>query len=114
MVGYLTPELVELSPSEVKLCEAHADALERAGIRLSVFGATTVAINGLPARLKNPDASGLVRDVVAILERKGRSPEVADVLEAARCREHRLVARDGIPDGEFRIEDAVFAEKSES
>ena len=71
MQGYLTPELVELSPSEVKLCEAHADALERAGIRLSVFGATTVAINGLPARLKNPDASGLVRDVVAILANWG-------------------------------------------
>jgi hypothetical protein len=37
-----------------------------------------------------------------------------DVLAAARCQEHRVVAREGTPDGEFLIEDAVFAERAEA
>jgi valyl-tRNA synthetase len=37
------------------------------------------------------------------------APCLADVLAAARCREHRLVARDGLEDGRFEVADAVFA-----
>jgi len=46
----------------------------------------------------------------ATLERL--EPCLADVLAPARCREHRLVARDGLEDAVFRIEDAVFAERA--
>jgi valyl-tRNA synthetase len=41
------------------------------------------------------------------------APVLRDVLAAARCQEYQVVARDGTPDGEFLIEDAVFAEKPE-
>jgi valyl-tRNA synthetase len=43
------------------------------------------------------------------LEKLG--PCLADVLAAARCRDHRLVARDALEDGSFLVEDAVFAER---
>jgi valyl-tRNA synthetase len=44
------------------------------------------------------------------LERLG--PCLADLLAAARCRSHRLIARDALEDGVFQIEDAVFAERA--
>lgn len=40
-------------------------------------------------------------------------PVLTDVLAAARCAEHRLEARDDLPDAEFAISDAVFAERAE-
>lgn len=36
-----------------------------------------------------------------------------DVLTAARCGAYRLLARDGVADGSFEIEEAVFAERPE-
>jgi valyl-tRNA synthetase len=45
----------------------------------------------------------------ATLERV--APCLSDVLAAARCREHRALAREGLEDGAFRVEDAVFAER---
>jgi valyl-tRNA synthetase len=40
-------------------------------------------------------------------------PVLADVLAAARCADHRMTARDDLPDAEFAISDAVFAERAE-
>jgi len=40
------------------------------------------------------------------------APSLDDVLAAARCRSHRARANDGLEDGEFRIEDPVFAERA--
>ncbi len=40
------------------------------------------------------------------------APCLGDVLAAARCRSHRLLANDGLEDGIFRVEDAVFAERA--
>jgi valyl-tRNA synthetase len=39
------------------------------------------------------------------------APCLADVLAAARCHAHRAVARDGLEDGVFQVEDAVFVER---
>src|SRR5262245_6250196 len=46
------------------------------------------------------------------LERLG--PCLADVLAAARCRSHRLLAREDLEEGAFRIEDAAFADRPPS
>src|SRR5262245_59788262 len=40
------------------------------------------------------------------------APCLGDVLAAARCRSHRAKASDGLEDGEFKVEDAVFAERA--
>ncbi len=39
------------------------------------------------------------------------APCLGDVLAAARCHGHRLVARDALEDGVFQVEDAVFVER---
>src|SRR5262245_4910885 len=39
------------------------------------------------------------------------APCLGDVLAAARCRSHRLAARDGLEDGVFQVEDAAFADR---
>ena len=38
-------------------------------------------------------------------------PCLADVLAAARCRSHRAAAREGLEDGAFAVEEAVFADR---
>jgi len=101
---FLVPELVELSRAEVGLVEEHREALARLGIELSAFGPTTVAVGGLPARLRHPDAEGLVRDVLAVLEERGRPPSVEDVLEEVL---HRAACRSSVMAGDELGESAI-------
>ena len=41
------------------------------------------------------------------------APVLADVLAAARCAEHQLVANDSVENGQFEISDAEFVERPE-
>jgi DNA mismatch repair protein MutL len=101
----LVPELVELSRAEVERLAAHLEELRGIGIELALFGDTTVAVQGLPARLRRPDVEGLVRDVVESLARTGRAPSAEDVLEevlhSAACRSS-VMAGDALTDEEIR------------
>jgi len=102
---FLVPELVEVGPAQAELLEAHAGSLGSLGIQLARFGPATIAVHGLPARLRHPDAEGLVRDVLAVIERTGRSPQARDVLEEvlhrAACRSS-VMAGDELSDEEIR------------
>jgi len=101
----LVPELVEVGPAEAELLEEHIDALGRIGVQLARFGERTIAVNGLPARLRHPDAEGLVGDLVEILERTGKAPDAADVIEEvlhrAACRSS-VMAGDALSETEIR------------
>ena len=102
---FLVPELVELARDEVQLLSDHLQELVPVGIELAVFGETTVAVHGLPARLRAPDAAGLVRDVVAVLRDAGRAPRAEEVLErvlhSAACRSS-IMAGDALREEEIR------------
>jgi len=93
----LVPALVELSRDEVRLFEDHGPSLAQVGIVVEPFGPTTVAVNGLPARLRNPDPEGILRDVVAQLKESGAAPGAAEVLEHAL---HRAACRSSIMAGD--------------
>ncbi len=101
----MVPELVEVGPAQVQLLEDHLETLSRAGLELARFGERTIAVHGLPARLRQADAEGLVRDVVELLERTGEAPESRDVLEEvlhrAACRAS-VMAGDELDDDEIR------------
>ncbi len=101
----LVPELVELSRAEVSGLSGRTEELARVGIELAVFGPTTVAVHGLPARLRRPDVPGLVGDLVELLARGGRTPgadEVQEeVLHSAACRSS-IMAGDALSEGEIR------------
>ncbi len=104
----LVPELVEASPSEVELVADNAETLERIGIDVSAFGPTTIAVNGLPARLARPRAPEIVKEAIAVLEdaRTGdRDPKAERVLEEilhrAACRSS-VMAGDALSEEEMR------------
>jgi DNA mismatch repair protein MutL len=96
----LVPELVEASPAEVELVASRAADLERIGIDLSSFGPTTIAVNGLPARLAKPRPEAIVRDVIAVLEDAhagDREPLAERVLEEVL---HRAACRSSVMAGD--------------
>jgi DNA mismatch repair protein MutL len=101
----LIPELVDLSRAEVELLAGHVDELAALGIELAVFGPTTVAVHGLPALLARPDPAGIVREVLAVLQRTGAAPRLEDVLEEVlhrtACRSS-VMAGDELADSEIR------------
>jgi len=103
--GYLVPELVECSRADVSLLSDHLESLGRIGIDLSEFGETTIAVNGLPARLRHPDPEGVVRDLIEILGRTGKPPEAEDVIEevlhSAACRSS-IMAGDGLTQDQIK------------
>ncbi len=86
----LVPELVEVTRAEARRLEEHLPALESAGLCFSVFGPTTIAVQGLPVRLRRPGPEELVRVVLDLIERTGRVPEgvalLEEVLHSAACR----------------------------
>lgn len=102
----LVPELVDVGRSELGLLEGHLEELATMGIELAPMGETSVAVHGLPARLRNPDVEGVVRDVVAVLEETGRAPDPAHVLEEVL---HRCACRSSIMAGDELDEASIHA-----
>lgn len=101
----LVPELVEVSPAQARLVEEHLEALARAGLELARFGERTIAVHGLPARMKRVDVEALVRDCIEGIERAGSTPGAVDVVEevlhSAACRAS-VMAGDELDDDEIR------------
>ena len=93
----LVPEVCELARDEVSQIEANLEGLAKLGIELSIFGPTSVAVQGLPARLRRPDAEGIVRDVLATLSSTGQLPDAEEVLEELL---HRTACRSSIMAGD--------------
>lgn len=102
---FLVPELVELSRAETELVAGHADELARIGIELGAMGESTIAVHGVPARLRAPNVEGLVRDVANVLARTGKAPAAEDVIEevlhSAACRSS-VMAGDALSEDEIR------------
>jgi DNA mismatch repair protein MutL len=101
----LVPELVEVSPAQARLVEEHLEALARAGLELARFGERTLAVHGLPARLRRVDVEALVREAIEGIERAGATPGAVDVVEhtlhSAACRAS-VMAGDELSDAEIR------------
>jgi DNA mismatch repair protein MutL len=74
----LVPVSLAASAAEVATAEAERDAFARFGVELDVAGPETLLVRQLPALLADADVEPLVRDMLADLERYGRS----DRLEA--------------------------------
>ncbi|MDP6962679.1 MAG: DNA mismatch repair endonuclease MutL [Planctomycetota bacterium] len=68
MQPLLVPALVELSRSELQQLLDNAEQFRKLGVDVSEFGETTLAINGVPARLKRLKPESLVADLLEILQ----------------------------------------------
>jgi DNA mismatch repair protein MutL len=74
----LVPVSLAASSAEVATAEAEREAFSRFGVELDVAGPETLLVRQLPALLSDADVEPLIRDMLADLERYGRS----DRLEA--------------------------------
>jgi DNA mismatch repair protein MutL len=86
----LVPELVELAREEVALIVEQRALLARTGLIVDAFGATTVAVHGMPAGIRRADGEELVHAVLAALHAGDGPPEaatlLADTLASRACR----------------------------
>ncbi|MEM1449122.1 MAG: DNA mismatch repair endonuclease MutL [Planctomycetota bacterium] len=102
----LAPEVVDLTQADVQLVLEHKDALRRIGLEVEPFGERTVAVHGVPARIRRPDPEGIVRDVVEVIARTGKAPDAEDVLEEVL---HRTSCRSSIMAGDALDESSIRA-----
>lgn len=102
----LVPELIELSKSEVELLSTHTDALARLGVELSIFGPKTVAVHGLPARIKRPNVEGLVNDILHTIEERGTPPTADEVVEEVL---HRMACRSSVMAGDALTQEEIHS-----
>ncbi len=100
----LVPEVVEVSRAELELLVEHRDALAGVGLELAAFGESAVAVHGVPARLRHPDLSGLIRDVADLLARTGQAPAIDETLEEVL---HRAACRSSIMAGDELTEEEI-------
>lgn len=67
----LTPEVVELDPSEADRIAAKADELAEMGLIVEPFGVGAVLVRETPALLGDTDVQGLIRDIADDLSEHG-------------------------------------------
>ena len=101
---FLMPELIEVDRAEVTLVSKHLELLAEVGIEVSVFGETTLAVQGLPARFRNPKAEEVLSGALHSLRtRDGKLDKLdllEDVLHSAACRSS-VMAGDELDDSEI-------------
>ncbi|WP_108445872.1 DNA mismatch repair endonuclease MutL [Halomonas denitrificans] len=72
----LVPVSLAATPAEVATAEAEREAFSRLGVELDAAGPETLLVRQVPALLADADVEPLVRDMLADLERYGRSDRV--------------------------------------
>jgi DNA mismatch repair protein MutL len=86
----LIPERVDLSAAEIELVTEHAEALERAGMRIEPFGGSTVIVTSKPALAGGTPAADIVREVIDRLAAGAADRDagllVDEVLHSLACR----------------------------
>jgi len=85
----LTPEVVELDPSEADRVIARAEELAELGLIVEAFGAGAVLVRETPALLGDTDVQGLIRDIADDLAEHGAalalSERLGDVCGTMAC-----------------------------
>jgi DNA mismatch repair protein MutL len=85
----LIPEPVELSAAQSMVLLKHGDELEKLGLLIEPFGATAIAIRGVPVGLGKVDAAVLVQDLLDDLTEWDRAPSlearIQPVLASLAC-----------------------------
>ncbi|WP_346798958.1 DNA mismatch repair endonuclease MutL [Halomonas sp. Bachu 37] len=72
----LVPVSLAASHREIATAESERDAFARLGVELDAAGPETLLVRQLPALLANADPEPLIRDMLADLERYGRSDRI--------------------------------------
>ncbi len=76
----LTPEVVELDPSEADRVASRAHELAELGLIVEAFGAGAVLVRETPALLGDTDVQGLIRDIADDLAEHGAALDLSERL----------------------------------
>lgn len=105
MQRFLVPEVVTVSRDEIQKISPHLESLKTIGIEVEVFGEDSLAVHGVPVRLRRPEPESLVREILRSLSSTGKAPTIRDVLEevlhSAACRSS-VMAGDELTQEEIR------------
>jgi DNA mismatch repair protein MutL len=86
----LIPEKVDLAAAELELVTEHAEALDRAGMRVEPFGGSTVIVTSKPVLAGDTPAAEIVREVLDRLSAVAAGGDagvlVDEVLHGLACR----------------------------
>lgn len=74
----LIPEIVEVSPGEIKLFEKYQSELDELGYECVFFGDSSIRIVSIPAMLESQKPSEIIVDLLAELEEFNESRSLAD------------------------------------
>jgi DNA mismatch repair protein MutL len=77
----LTPEPVDLTPSEAAAVLEHQDVLQELGLEVAPFGGSTILVQGYPAMLGSIGPGELLRQLAAQLNQGRHLPGRRDVLD---------------------------------
>ena len=77
----LTPEPVDLAPTEAAAVLENQELLADLGLEVEAFGGTTVLVQSYPAILGNSDPHELVRQIAVQLVEGHRTPEKRDLVD---------------------------------
>lgn len=89
MQRLLVPETVEVSRAEVFLVQEKAEELRKAGFEIEPFGETTLAVHGVPARLRRIEGKEIVAEILALAREENDTAKhgfLEEVLHRAACR----------------------------
>jgi DNA mismatch repair protein MutL len=75
----LLPDVIRVPAERHEAIEAHADALARLGVELTVSGPSSVTLHAFPSFLERMDREAFVRDLLDLLSEQGARP-AADTL----------------------------------
>lgn len=89
MQRLLVPELVEVSRADLLLAQEQAEPLRKAGFEVAPFGETTLALHGVPARLRRADPREVIEEILALARGEENTEKhgfLEEVLHRAACR----------------------------
>lgn len=78
---FLTPSVIELSPSRAAALSAYLEGLGRYGFELEPFGGSSIAVKEVPASLSQIPLQRLLEDVSDDIVEGGKGKPVDDVVE---------------------------------
>ena len=86
----LLPETVRVTPEQMEVMEVHAELLTRLGLEITPFGRDSIAVNAVPAVLRDSEVTAFVRDVLDKLADRGNQPTpevfLEDMLSMMACK----------------------------
>jgi DNA mismatch repair protein MutL len=86
----LLPETVRVTPEQMDVLEVHAELLTRLGLEITPFGRDSIAVNAVPAVLRDSEVTAFVRDVLDRLTDRGNQPTpevfLEDMLSMMACK----------------------------